>query len=166
MPPSHFTITGVLFDGLGNAVKDWFQSTDGSIAQKPSALLSLLPISTPLLQPMYQLQFTDGTECKAKLDEEAMISSFYTNKEIYDSMGKEACVTFDVIFGMSGSEACVESFYSIVKSHLQPGGQINKTLVTRAIVDFCIPLPIQCPKTVREIAILYKDGDKSHGLKT
>ncbi|CAB4027232.1 Hypothetical predicted protein, partial [Paramuricea clavata] len=49
--------------------------------------------------------------------------------------------------------AIVEGFYSVVAAHKKNGDQGNTTLVQRA-----------GPKTMRKIASLYTDGDKSHGL--
>ena len=43
------------------------------------------------------------------------------------------------------------------------GGQSN-ILIQRAIVDWSIPDPIICPKTMTEIGNLYTDGSKKLGI--
>ena len=66
---------------------------------------------------------------------------------------------------MSGSEAVVESYYSVMKTRKMEGGQLNDTLVERTNVDWCFPMPVQCEETVKEVATLYFiDGDKDAGL--
>ena len=34
----------------------------------------------------------------------------------------------------------------------------------RTNVDWCFPMPIQCEETIKDVATLYIDGDKSVGL--
>jgi len=57
------------------------------------------------------------------------------------------CIVFDVILEASGCEADVEGFYSLVKIHKMNGGQTNDSLSQRAIVDWSLDHPIQCPNT-------------------
>ena len=49
---------------------------------------------------------------------------------------------------MSGSEAVVESFYSVMNSQKKAGGQLNDTLVQRTNIDCCFPFPMQCRETI------------------
>ena len=77
--------------------------------------------------------------------------------------GREVCLALDVALAMSGSEAVVESYYSVVKSQKMEGGQLNETLVERTNVDWCFPMPIQC-EDHKDVASLYLDGDKEAGL--
>ena len=53
---------------------------------------------------------------------------------------------------MSGSEAAVESYYSVTKTQKIEGGQLNDTLVERTNVDWCFPIPVQCEETVKDVA--------------
>jgi hypothetical protein len=75
------------------------------------------------------------------------------------------CVALDIALAAGGCEAIVEGFYSMVKAHTKSGGQSNNVLVQRAIVDWTIPDPLSCRNTMREIARLYMDGNKSLGLQ-
>lgn len=36
------------------------------------------------------------------------------NKQVYDSLEREACIFLDVAFNMGGSEAVLESYYSVM----------------------------------------------------
>ena len=74
------------------------------------------------------------------------------------------CISLDVALAASGCEAIVEGFYSLVTAHKKSGGQSNDILIQRAIVDWSIPDPITCPKTMTEIANLYTDGNKKLGI--
>jgi hypothetical protein len=63
-----------------------------------------------------------------------------------------------------GCEAVVEGFYSVIGAHKKDGGQSNDVLVKRAIVDWSLPNPLSCPKTMQEIGRLYTEGDKELGI--
>ena len=75
------------------------------------------------------------------------------------------CISLDVALAASGCEAIVEGFYSVVTAHKKSGGQGNDVLVERAIVDWSIPDPIICPKTMTEIGNLYTVGNKKLGIE-
>ena len=83
---------------------------------------------------------------------------------MYEKLGREMSVVVDVAVGMSGSEAVIESYYSVMKSQTKSGGQQNDTLVQRMNIDWCFHIPTQCEETIKEIAQLYINGDKDLGL--
>ena len=70
----------------------------------------------------------------------------------------------DVAVGSSGCEAIVEGFYILVNVHKKSGGQSNDILVQRALVDWTLPHSISCPKTMKQIARIYTDGDPKTSL--
>ena len=74
------------------------------------------------------------------------------------------CIFIDVALAGSGCEAVVEGFYSVVAAHKTSGGQSNKSLTERAIVDWCLPHPIRCPGTMKTIANIYSEGNQKHRL--
>ena len=74
-------------------------------------------------------------------------------------------ITIDVAMAMSGSEAVVERYYSVMKRQTLPGGQMNETLVLRTNIDWCFPMPSQCEETIKEIDSLYIKGNKDLGLR-
>lgn len=122
-------------------------------------------ISSESLDQWYGLRFASGIFVEAKLHEENLFASFYNNEDIFQSLGKELCISLDVALGSSGCEAIVEGFYSVVASHKKSGGQGNTILAQRAVVDWSIPDPISCPETIAKIASLYTDGDKKRGIR-
>lgn len=158
-------LIGVLFDGLGdNLMQSWFTPVDKSQTLRDSIdCITKSDSSSPFVSSY--LLLSAGEEIQCTLNETAIYSSIYTDEEFYTFLGKECCTVIDVVYGMSGCEAVVESFYSVVKCHLKAGGQLNDTLVRRAIVDWCLPMPIQCPLTIKAITKLFCEGDKEHGLK-
>ena len=84
----------------------------------------------------------------------------YKNEAICKAAGKEFCTALDVALAMSGSEAVVKSYYSVMNTQLKAGGQLNDTLTQRTNVDWCFPMPLQCVETIREVVSLYLDGNK------
>ena len=103
--------------------------------------------------------------CKTIFDENAAISTIYRNELVYEKLGREMCIIIDVADSKSGSEAVVESFYSVMKSQSMPGGQHNDTLVGRTCIDWCFPHAPRCHETMKEIAKLYLEGNREFGLK-
>ena len=83
----------------------------------------------------FQLQFLSGETIDAFLHEESLIKLFYTNIEIYESLGKECCLALDVALAINGCEAIVKGFYSVVIAHAKQGPQSSKVLMERAVVD-------------------------------
>lgn len=65
---------------------------------------------------------------------------------------------------MNGSEAVVESYYSVIKTQSMVGGRSNDTLVQRTNVDWSFPMPLQCQETIKDVATLYLEDDKDAGL--
>ena len=106
-----------------------------------------------------------GIFVEAKLHEENLFASFYNNEDIFQSLGKELCISLNAALGSSGCKAIVEGFHSVVASHKKSGGQGNTILAQRAVVDWSIPDPVLCPETIVKIASLYTDEDKKRGIK-
>ena len=103
----------------------------------------------------------DGHVCTTTLNQADAFATFYTNENVYNMAGPEFCIALDVALAMSGSEAVVESYYSVMKTQDMVGvGQVNDTLVQRTNVDWSFPMPIQCLETIKDVALLYLDGDK------
>ena len=64
----------------------------------------------------------DDTTCVARLHQATAFSSFFTNKTIYQTAGKECCIALDVALAMNGCEAVVESYYSVINTQSKAGG--------------------------------------------
>ena len=69
---------------------------------------------------------------QVQLDESAVIKSIYEDEDVFNLLGKELCVVIDIAFAKGGPEAVVESYYSLVKSQQQAGGQTNENLSLRS----------------------------------
>ena len=65
------------------------------------------------------------------LNEDAVYKSIFTDKILYEVIGLEACVCLDIGLAKGGTEAVVESYYSVMNSQKMPGGQNNETLALR-----------------------------------
>ena len=101
----------------------------------------------------------------ARFCEKATFSSLYTNEDIYNSLGKEMCITIDIAMAMSGSEAVAESYYSVMGTQTMTGGQDNDTLVLRTNIDWCFPNSINCNETIKEVANFYLNGCEKYKIK-
>lgn len=117
------------------------------------------------LHEFFELSLESGEKILARINEEKIISSFYTNEDVYGDVGREFSIALDVALGASGCEAIVEGFYSVMNLHKKSGNQTNRVLVERSIVDWTLPNPVCCPNTVRSITTLYTDGDPKYKLK-
>ena len=65
---------------------------------------------------------------KAKLNEEAVYKSIYTDETLYNAIGVEGCVAIDIALAKGETEAVVESYYSVMTSQQKSGNQLNETL--------------------------------------
>ena len=160
------TIIDVIWKNLGDVRYLWFPPiSDKDKNMKHLDVLTKFNIERQEneLDDLYCFHYEDVL-CVARFDERAAFRSFYTNEDLFESLGKEMCTALDVANGMSGSEAVVESFYSVMKSQIQPGGMNNETLVNRTVVDWCFPNPFRCQETIKEVGKMYLDGDKEYGL--
>lgn len=112
----------------------------------------------------YTLEFLSGKKVTVRLLEDVLVQLFYNNEDVYKCLGKEMCIALDVALGSSGSEAVMEGFYSVVQAHKKYGGQSNEVLMHRAIVDWSIPHPISCKKTMLQIGKLHSEGCQDRGI--
>ena len=133
---------------------------------KSGHLVSIIPIKEAkfMLDDFFCLTLDDGGKFTVKVLEWRLLALFWENESIYTNIGKEFCIALDVALGSSGCEAIVEGFYILVNVHKKSGGQSNDMLVQRALVDWTLPHSISCPKTMKQIARIYTDGDPKTGL--
>ena len=133
----------MVFHNIGNCRSIWFPPME-TFKKHRSA-----PSDFTVCDGQYELddycyfQY-DDIVIKNKFDKIAAFSSFYTNDEVYDRVGREMCVVIDICAGMSGSEAVVKSYYSVMATQTKPGGQLNESLVQRTNIDWCFPSVNQC----------------------
>jgi hypothetical protein len=80
------------------------------------------------------LEDTSGRPFKAKLNEAQVYHSIYTDERLFNEIGCEGCITIDIALAKGGTEAIVESYYSVMKSQKMCGGQCNATLALRYVL--------------------------------
>ena len=161
------TVKKMVWENLGNVAQKMFVTEKGEFVVEfdRSQLVHMSVVETHSLKKYFQLNFSSGVSVIAHLNEEFIISTFYTNVEIYQSLGQDACIVLDVALASSGCEAIVEGFYSVVKAQAQSGGQSNKVLTERAVVDWVFPNPLGYPSTILKISELFTKGCKRLGVR-
>ena len=117
------------------------------------------------LQERYILKLSDGLSRQVVFREDLFIRCLYTDATLYNTVGREFCVRFDIFYAKTGTEAVAESFYRVMSTQEQDGGQKLETLALRSSIDWCLPAVLQCEKPIKEIAKLYLTGDEEQKLK-
>ena len=80
------------------------------------------------LSNVYEAEFELLSLCF--IDEEELIAQMLTNPMVYNMLGIEMCISYDVCMAKGGTEAVVESFYSSIKAQSM-ARQDNETLALR-----------------------------------
>ena len=160
------TLRAMVWQNLGSCAAQIFlkENSQPVLEFNDQQLVTMQCKEKPSLDKWFSLHFSSGTTLTARLDEEFIVSTFYTNQDVVDSLGQEMCISIDVALAGSGCEAVVEGLYSVVGAHKTSGGQSNKSLTERAIVDWCLPHPIRCPGTMKTIPNIYSEGNQKHRL--
>lgn len=141
------------------------------IPSKTSVLQSFaLSVPDPSLPSTLDVRFKmifsgDEKEYVVHLNESAIYKSIYNDEEVYTKLGKEICLLIDIALAKGGPESVVESYYSVMKSQQQLGGQNNENLSLRAKLDWSLPNILQSERMIKEVANLYVHGDTGKGLK-
>lgn len=160
------TLKAMVWHNLGTCADEMFLTANHQPVTEfnDQQLVTMQCEDKPSLHEWFSLTFSSGSTVHARLNEEFITSTFYNNQEVVNSLSQEMCIAIDVAFATSGCEAIVEGFYSVVGAHKKYGGQSNQSLTQRSIVDWCLPHPIRCPETVKEIADIYTKGNRKHSL--
>lgn len=111
----------------------WFSIPASSVA--PLKKLQVVDPSTETstsLGNTFQLALEGRKQpLKAKLNEAEVFRSIYTDETLFTSIGIEGCIAIDIALAKGGTEAVVESYYSVMKSQKKFGSQSNETLALR-----------------------------------
>lgn len=75
---------------------------------------------------------------KTKLSEVEVYRSIYTEESLFNPIGPEGCIAIDIALAKGGTEAVVESYYSVMKSQKKFGGQSNTNLALRLYGSFVL----------------------------
>ena len=119
-----------------------------------------------LTQCNFILQFAGKEPIKAQLLEEEVIKALYCNKLLYtdSAAGKVAMTAFDIGLAMGGPGTIAESFYSVMDTQCQHGGQNHGTLEERTLFDWASSNVIQSEELIRRSACMHLDGQKEERL--
>jgi hypothetical protein len=71
--------------------------------------------------------------------DDGLYNAMLKHPAVYLMAGVEACTCFDVALNCGGTEAVVESYYSVMGTQRQDGGQNNETLALRTKLDWLLP---------------------------
>ena len=134
----------VIWNNLGNCRALWFPPTKSVpstavVKHRDSFTVSFVKNTLYDIDDFCEFHYGNNM-CTARFDEMSVFSSMYVNEEIYEIIGQEMCIAVDIALGMSGSEAVVESYYSVMGSQTMPGGQLNNTIVQRTNIEWCLPM--------------------------
>jgi hypothetical protein len=66
-----------------------------------------------------------------RINEEAIVKSMYTESSVYEAIGRQYMITFDIAQAKGCPKAIVESYYSCMDSQKMKGGQSTDSLSTR-----------------------------------
>ena len=113
----------------------------------------------------FTLQYAGKEPVKAQLLEE-VIKALCCNELLYadPAAGQVAMTAFDIGLAMGGPEAVAESFYCVMDTQRQHGGQSHGTLEERTLLDWALSNIIQSEELTRRAALLYLDGKKEERL--
>ena len=64
----------------------------------------------------FDVELDNDIKKSCSIDEEFLWKFICTEKVIYEKLGLEICLLLDFAFAMGGSEAIVESYYSVMQS--------------------------------------------------
>ena len=82
----------------------------------------------------------------------------YSNRELYSRLGRSFCIIYDVGRAKGGSEAIVESIYSVMKLQQHHGSLSNGVLVARTSIDWHLPLsPLGIEDLIDEAAVFHTE---------
>jgi hypothetical protein len=114
----------------------------------------------------FELQFTGKEPVKVQLLEEEVTRVLYCNEALFADpvSGQAAMASFDVALAMGGPEAIAESFYSVMNTQRQLGGQNHSTLEDRTLLDWATSNIIQSEEMIQRAAKLYIDGKREERL--
>ena len=105
---------------------------------------------------VFRFTLENGEYIIASLNETSLTHEMYTNKDLYTRLGQSFCLVYDVSLGKGGSEAVVESIYSVLKSQQPHGNLTNHVLVARTSIDLHCPLsPLGIMDFIDEGAVLH-----------
>jgi hypothetical protein len=101
------TLEKMVWLNLGNTTHKIFVDTNGNAIEEfgRSNLVSLTALAETELDQNFEVQFSSGVNINARVNEEGLISLFYNNSCVFESLGTEMCIALDVALASGGCEA-------------------------------------------------------------
>lgn len=115
----------------------------------------------------FLVKFSGKESMKVQLLEEEVIKALYCNEVLHSDdplTGRVAMTSFDIALAMGGPEAIAESFYSVMDTQRQYGGQSHASLEDRTLLDWATSNVLKSEEMIRRAAKLYVDGKKEERL--
>ena len=109
------------------------------------------------LHPPFEFEFSNHPTFHAVVEESKVVSLLYTDKTLYGIAGSVAMTAFDIVMSLGGSEAIVESLYSVMDTQRKVR-QHHTTLEDPTILDWSISNVLNIEDIVSRAARLYIDG--------
>lgn len=100
-----------------------------------------------------------------RLDEEKLWEALYSDESMYKLVGKEGSIILDFVYNIGGSEAIAETYFKVLEAQRQDN-QNPDTIDMRTLISYVIPVPSQCPKSIKSIAEIYSQGDLKKKVKS
>ena len=114
------------------------------------------------LFPTFKIVFADKSEFIGRLDEDKVIELLFEEHALYSAVGRMGMICLDVAHALGGSEAIVETYYSVMKHQAKDGGQSNEVLQNRTLADWSCPNIMQAEKLLQRAAWFYLNGDQEN----
>ena len=114
---------------------------------------------TSELFALFRFTLANNKNIVVRLQEKILTSLMYTNTHFYKRLGECFCVAYNVGLAKGGSDAIVESIYSVMKTQSHQGNQANQVLVDRTSIDWhCPPSPLAIMDLIAEAAKLHQEN--------
>lgn len=116
----------------GKYLQSWFGLPDGKSYGSLKKLRLAVDDDIFAVGNRYEITVQNsGEPFIAEINEMEVYRTIYTDENLFTAIGIEGCVAIDIALAKGGTEAVVESYYSVMNSQKQPGGQHNETLALR-----------------------------------
>ena len=99
-------------------------------------------------------------ELLVRVNEEAIVKSMYTESSLYEAIGRQYMIMFDIAQAKGCPEAIAESYYSCLDSQKMKGGQSTDSLSTRSKIAWCMPNAMRNQRAVKEITKAFLEKHK------
>ena len=112
------------------------------------------------IKNVFIFQFANHLPFEASINEEEVLRKIYNEESLYKVAGQVAMTAFDIAMSTGGSEAIVESFYSVMDTQRQVR-QHHVTLESRSILDWATSNVLTMEDVIREAATWSREFEET-----